>query len=373
MARVRILHLLTAPTFGGAEVNLLNLLRHFDHERYEHIVAFGGGGGLEPEFCRAGTRVIRLSERPLALRSVLELRSMSRRIAECAPAVIHSHLDLPNVLGVVAARALGCRLILHLHGLGIIPTRLLPGRGVAQRVWNIVARSYRRCDLVIAICAFQLPFIDSLGLNSDRVELIPNGIDFGEFPRATGRARNGYEFVHVGRFFPEKDHALLIRAFREVNRAEPESRLTLVGDGPLRVAAERQVFSEGLGGKVRFLGARRDVPEILADRDCFILSSRWELHPITILEAMRAGLPVIASRVGGVPETVVDGDTGLLVAPGSEAELVCAMRKLVQDPELGIKLGDRGYRRACEHFSNTLVAKKIEAAYDRVLLGRSRS
>ena len=82
---------------------------------------------------------------------------------------------------------------------------------------------------------------------------------------------------------------------------------------------------------------------------------------------------MIASRVGGVPETVVDGDTGLLVAPGSEAELVCAMRKLVQDPELGIKLGDRGYRRACEHFSNTLVAKKIEAAYDRVLLGRSRS
>jgi glycosyltransferase involved in cell wall biosynthesis len=371
MARVRILHLLTAPTFGGAETNLLNLIRHFQRERYEHWVAFGGNGELEVKFREAGARVVRLSDRPLALRSVLELRSMIRRIAEWAPAVIHSHLDLPNIAGIAAAHALGCRLILHLHGSAILPSRLL-GRGVAHRVWNLAARSYRYCDLVIAICAFQLPFIDRLGVDSNRVQLIPNGVDLNGFPRVTGERRNGHEFVHVGRFFPDKDHALLIRAFREVSRAIPSARLTLVGDGPLRIAVERQVVSERLVGKVRFLGTRHDVPEILADQDCLILCSRSELHPITVLEAMRAGLPVIASRVGGIPETVVDGTTGLLITPGSEIELAGAMCKMARDRSLGSKLGRCGYQHVQGQFSNVLVAKQIEAAYERVLLDGRR-
>ena len=107
--RIRVLHLLTSPYTGGAETNLLALLRHFDRDRFEHAVAFGGSGQLEAEFERLGVTLIRLSRRPLCIKSVVEIPKMVRQIREYGPEIIHSHLDLPNVLGLVAKRLLGLR------------------------------------------------------------------------------------------------------------------------------------------------------------------------------------------------------------------------------------------------------------------------
>lgn len=365
--RIRVLHLLTAPFAGGAETNLLGLLQYFDRDRFEHAVAFGGEGPLLEEFERAGVVVIRLSEQPLRLKSIFEIPAMVKRIGEYAPDIIHSHLDLANVLGLVAKRQLGCKLVLHFHGLAIIPLNRLPSRSYQHILWNLLANLYRYCDRGISICTFQHPFLSKLGMGTDQVALIPNGISLDVTLPSRALDANVYRFLNVGRFFPQKDHALLIRTFAEVSQRLPQVRLTLVGDGPLRPDVERQVQEMGLRDKVEFLGIRRDIPEILAASDCFVLNSRWELHPITILEAMRAGLPVIASDVGGVADTVVDGNTGLLIQPGDQAGLIKAMLAMAEEQERGVAMGQQGAIRVAEQFSNALVARKIESVYVDVL------
>jgi len=365
--RFKVLHLLTSLAPGGAETNLLALLRHFDHERFEHAIGFGGGGALEAEFARTGVPLLRLWPRPLSASLLLALPKMVQRIEAYAPDLIHAHLDLPSLLGLAAKYRLGCRLVLHFHGFGIIPQKELPGRGMKYWFWGLLYRTFRHCDRAIAICSYQIPFLHKLGMPAEKVVLIPNGITLEDTPKTTSQKRDGYQFVNVARFFPQKDHDLLVRAFHRVSRELPQARLALVGDGPLRPAVEQQADTLGLRDQTTFMGVRRDVPEILAASHCFVLSSRWELHPVTILEAMRAGLPVIATEVGGVPDTVVDGVSGFLVQPGDEAGLARAMLTLATHPERGKAMGENGLRLAQERFSNALVAKRIEAEYLAVL------
>jgi glycosyltransferase involved in cell wall biosynthesis len=365
--RIRVLHLLTSLAPGGAQTNLLALLRHFDHDRFAHSVAFGGGGALEMEFSQVGVPLVRLWPRPLSLGSLLAIPAMLRRIKENAPDIIHSHLDLPNAIGLAAKRALGCKLVLHFHGNGIIPQKEMPGGSTNHWIWGLLIRTYRHCDRAIAICSYQLPFLDRLGMRGKQVALIPNGIIIEGAPKTASPEQDGYQFVNVARFFPEKDHDLLVRAFHRVSRELPQARLALVGDGPLRLTVEQQVQALGLQDRITFTGVRRDVPEILAASHCFVLSSRWELHPITILEAMRAGLPVIATEVGGVADTVADGVSGLLVVPGDEAGLAHAMLTLATHPAQGIAMGSIGLQIVREQFSNLLMARRIEAEYLAVL------
>jgi glycosyltransferase involved in cell wall biosynthesis len=154
--------------------------------------------------------------------------------------------------------------------------------------------------------------------------LIPNGIPTDEYApdpdrRVQWRQAHGIEphatvLVHVGRFAPPKNHALLIEAFAQV-RSDAPLYLLLVGGGELENAVREQVAALGLQGRVRFLGMRADVADILRASDVFVLSSRWEGNPLSVLEAMAAGLPVVSTAVGGVPELVQEGVTGLLVPP----------------------------------------------------------
>lgn len=201
------------------------------------------------------------------------------------------------------------------------------------------------------------------------IVLIPNGItNFSKkYPERLDTTH--YQFVNVARFFPEKNHEALIDAFSEVCLELPSCRLVLVGDGPLRRVMENKVSVLGLSDKVEFLGVRRDVPAILERSDCFVLSSRWELHPITILEAMRSGLPVVATSVGGVQNTVVDGKSGFLVKPGDKKRLAQAMIRLAENVDLGKSMGFTGRQIVNEVFSNKVVAKKIEMQYLRVVGG----
>lgn len=365
--RIRVLHLLTSLGPGGAETNLLALLQHFDLKQYDHAIAYGGGGVLTPQYQTQQVRLLSLAEKSLSLRLMYKLPAMIKQIQAYAPDILHAHLDIPNAFALLMRPVLGCKLVLHLHGQGIVPRSEMPKRGAWQLLWNAIAHFYKYCDYAIAICRFQLPYLKRLGFRDDQVVVIPNGINLTGFPRTSGPARDNYRFVHVARFFQEKRHDLLIEAFKEVNRGMPHTHLTLVGDGPLRSGIESKVRALGLQGKVEILGVRRDVPEILAKSDCFVLNSHWELHPITILEAMRAGLPVIATAVGGVPDTVENQVTGLVVPPDNMETLVHAMLEMAQNPQRARQMGEQGYRAVTENFSNTAVARKIEKMYTQLL------
>jgi glycosyltransferase involved in cell wall biosynthesis len=174
----------------------------------------------------------------------------------------------------------------------------------------------------------------------------------------------------VARFSPQKDHFLLLRALAGLRGLPWE--LCLVGGGEREEAVRREALRLGLGGRVRFFGERRDVPEILAGAHVFVLASRWEGLPLTVLEAMRAGLPVVAADVGGVREAVAHGETGLLFPRGDAGALRRCLELLIAGPAERARLGAAGYARWQKEFTLERMLKETEAVYRAVLEGGGR-
>jgi glycosyltransferase involved in cell wall biosynthesis len=193
--------------------------------------------------------------------------------------------------------------------------------------------------------------------------VIPNGVpDVPPALRADPR-REPPRLTMVARFEPQKDHAGLLRALARLSRLPWTA--DLVGDGPGQAEARSLARALGLQDRVTFLGARTDVPELLADAQLAVLTTRWESLPLAVLEAMRAGLPVLASEVGGVGEAVTHGRNGLLVAPGDDVGLVAALRALLTDAELRARLGEAGRRRYLGAFTHARMLDQVETLYRR--------
>jgi glycosyltransferase involved in cell wall biosynthesis len=218
-----------------------------------------------------------------------------------------------------------------------------------------VADSERRAGLAARTC------------DERTTVVIRNGIDPADF-QAGGDHSGRRRLVTVGRLQAPKDAVTLVRALAALRG--PPFEAVFVGDGPDRLAVEEEVRRLGLESAVEFLGERDDVPELLGKADVFVLSSHSEGLPISILEAMAAGLPVVASNVGGVPEVVVDGHTGLLVPPGDPQSLAEAIERLLEDPALSRRLGEAGQLRVAEHFSLAAVQQAHLELYRRVLASR---
>jgi glycosyltransferase involved in cell wall biosynthesis len=199
--------------------------------------------------------------------------------------------------------------------------------------------------------------------------VIPTAVDAAAAPPAR-HAGSPPRVITVGRLAAPKDTVTLVRALARVP-GRP-FRATIVGDGPDRPAVEAEIRAAGLEGVVELAGERQDVPDLLADADVFALSSRSEGAPISVLEAMAAGLPVVASAVGGVPEIVAHGATGLLVPPGDAAALAEALEQLLADPALRRRLGEAGRERVRERFDLTELRRAHVELYARELARAGR-
>lgn len=202
---------------------------------------------------------------------------------------------------------------------------------------------------------------------------IPNGIDTQAFllpeARLRWRSANGFGgddvlITSVARLEPQKNPLALIEAFAQAD--EPRARLLMAGEGSLLEAARLKAEQRGMAGRVRFLGVRGDVPELLCASDVFVLASGWEGHPLSVMEAMAAGLPVVATSVGGVPELVSDGVTGILVPPGDVCGLARALASLAADPQRRRELGAAG-RAASAHFDVNAMVAAYAALFEEVL------
>ena len=202
---------------------------------------------------------------------------------------------------------------------------------------------------------------------AEQTMVIPNAVDTGAVPAAR-RDRDRPILVTVGRLKAPKDYLTLVRSLALLRPGSADA--LIVGEGPDRSELEAEIRQLGIGERVHLLGERRDVPELLADADVFVLSSASEGMPVSVLEAMAAGLPVVGSRVGGVPELVVDGETGLLVEPGDPDELAAAIGRLLADRELRRRLGDAGRERAQRHFGLDSFRRAHVELYSRELARR---
>jgi glycosyltransferase involved in cell wall biosynthesis len=207
------------------------------------------------------------------------------------------------------------------------------------------------------------------------IEIIENGIDIDRYSaradRNALRQRLGLsadrQYVGViARFHPVKDHAMLVRAFAQVAIERPAVDLLLVGDGVLRTDLERQVQELGIQERVRFLGVRSDVPDILAAIDVFALTSLSEAASLTLMEAMATGLPVVVTAVGGNPDIVRDGCEGLLVPRGDAAATARALGQLLDDPASARAMGQAGRERATQRYQLQQTIDRYWDLYSRL-------
>jgi glycosyltransferase involved in cell wall biosynthesis len=210
------------------------------------------------------------------------------------------------------------------------------------------------------------------GVPAGRIEIIRNGLDISSIParqRARGAPRT---VVTVGNLRAEKRHEVLLSAMRTVTARHPDARLLIVGAGPRRRALQALATDWGLTSFVQFLGHRDDIGAALNAADIFALPSRTEASPNAVIEAMAAGLPVVATAVGGVPELVAHGETGLLVPVEDAAAFARALLQLMDDPAAAERMGVTARRRAVERHSFDRMTRAFEQLYLSQLEARSR-
>jgi glycosyltransferase involved in cell wall biosynthesis len=205
------------------------------------------------------------------------------------------------------------------------------------------------------------------GIPAENITVIPNGVDIDYFRPPEVKPAGPPVLVCVARLHRDKDHTTLFKALQMVREKFPEVRLWLVGDGLRRGALQNWVEKNFPPGTVEFFGAQMDIRPYLHQASLLVLSSIREAMPNAILEAMASGLPVVATRVGGVPEVVRQGETGLLVPPNAPGALGEAICRILADPSWLSALGEGGRRRAQEEFSIEIMVRCHEAVFDQLV------
>jgi len=284
----------------------------------------------------------------LGVRTVVLQRPSIRRIAavlrSVRPDVAHVTDVWPQA--VVAARIAGVPRVLVTHHTPELPRR----DNVRGRLWNRAGWSLRP-DVIYTSEA------DRTRDGRRPGHVVPLGIDLQRFGSAQpGLAKQGPLVGNVARLAEQKDHRTLLAAVPAVVARRPGTRFVIAGDGELREELERA--AEGL--PVDFLGHREDVPMLLASLDVFAFPSQFEGLCLAVIEAQAAGVPVVATSVGGLRETVVDGETGLLVPPRDPRALADAIVRLLDDPELSARLAEEARRRAQRYSEARMVAQTLE-------------
>jgi glycosyltransferase involved in cell wall biosynthesis/GT2 family glycosyltransferase len=210
------------------------------------------------------------------------------------------------------------------------------------------------CTAVIAVSSAVRGSLIAHGISAYRIAVVPNGVDLSRFETPVRRSGDGSRFLFAGRILEQKGLDVLLDALAKI----PGATLDVAGEGPLRAALERQAKELGIQDRVHFLGARDDVPELLSATDCFVFPSRWEGFGLSLLEAMAAGVPCIASDLPPVRGIVNDGEDALLVPPGDHEALATAMRRIMTDAPLRQRLSHGGMQDA-ERFSITLHVDRL--------------
>ncbi|MBU6429747.1 MAG: glycosyltransferase family 4 protein [Cyanobacteria bacterium REEB65] len=369
MGQIRVLEVLASGALGGGATHVAALARGLDPDRYDVQVACSPDGPLLSDLADAGIVVhpVRLFGR-FNLGGVLALW---RLISSHRIQIVHYHGTRAGLPGCMAARLTAAAGVYTVHGWACHPRRDPLSPGLARLVERTISHA---SDVVVCVSQGDLATGLKLGLvNPARSRVIPNGVDPEncivsgkslEQRRELGLHPGQRAIGLVGRLTEQKGQHLLIAAAPKILARHPEAVVVLVGDGTQRTRLENDARQRGIRDRVVFAGPRRDIPALMAALDVFVLPSLWEGMPISLLEAMAAGKPVVASDVHGSAEVVTDGETGLLVRRGDVAALAEAVCRVLEDTMLAAKLGEAARRKVRDSYHVHSMIDGVGALYD---------
>lgn len=367
--QIRVLHLIKGLGVGGAERLLEWAIPYLDHRRFEYHVGYllPWKTALVASFQAAGVPVDCLDLKRITDVGVLgRLVTLLRRERID---LVHAHLPIPALLARLVKHRTGVRWIVYTeHN---IPSRYR----LVTRLLNAV--TYRMNDAVIAVsrevAARVQPYIRD---GRPRLVTIPNAIDVervegtaatrDEVCREFGFPADAQIVVNVANLVPKKGHRYLLAAARRVVVDEPRARFLLVGSGPLAATLAEEAKRIGLNGHVVFTGSRTDATALVGASDLFVLPSVYEGLPVSLLEAMALGRPAVATRVGGVPEVVVPGETGVLIDPADADSLADEILRLLRDPARRQRMGQAARWHVRRRFGMAQMVAAVEGVYSQL-------
>lgn len=359
-APLRLL-LASQPIDAGVPGHVLELVASLDRDRYRVDVACP----------RSSTLWTALAGEPgISLHEIGPSRELgpgdASTFAKLLPLVrnadvVHAHSAKAGFLARLAAASQGRarRCIFTPHGWSFWAAQG-PRRELYRGLERLAARW---CLKLVAVSEHEREAGLAAGIGRpSQYEVVLNGIEVERFSRPPEPVPG--RLLVVGRLAPPKRPDLVLRALHALRARLPDVELHLVGDGPLREPAEQLAHELSLASRVRLLGTREDVPELMRTAACVVLASDYEGCPVSVIEAMAAAVPVVATRVGGVPELVEDGRTGFLVEPGAHEALAAALARVLERPELGRILGETGREIARRRLTRERMAAATSALYD---------
>ena len=369
----RIAYLIDGLSMGGAERLMVPLLKHLSRDRFDPYVCalqFKDGNPLAQELRPLGIPVECLHIKHL--RDLDAIPRLMRYLKGIGADLVHTQLEAANVLGNISAKLLRLPSLCTIH---VMPSRDVKAKTrLHQNVEWFILRHF--CDHVISVSEEARRYhLQISGSREDRVSTIYNGIDLSPFLRMdTVRERadvrrdlgiptDACVLITVAVLRPQKGIQFMLRALPDILAANPQTYYLVVGDGPHREALLEEASAAGVTGRVIFAGMRKDVPRLLAASDVFVLPTLTEALPTVLAEAMAARLPVVASRVGGVPEMITDGQNRLLVEPEDPAALARACNRLLGSPEARLALRAEGWRVVNEKFNVERQVRQLQELY----------
>ncbi len=387
--RIRVMRIISRMNIGGPAVHVVLLNAGLDPQKYDCLLVTGSEGVSEGSLRDlAESNHLRLSVIPELGREIsprsdlVTLLKLYRLMRRERPHIVHTHTAKAGFVGRIAARLARVPVVLHTFHGHVFHGYFSPAK---TRLFLLIERLGARLSTrIITISPSLREEIADYGVASrERIEVVPLGFDLEAFasqPRATGDFRRSLNIPTdaklvgaVGRLVPIKNIPLLLEAAALAREQNPGIRVVIVGDGELRDELQARVETLDLGEAVTFAGWRRDLASVYADLNAVVISSDNEGTPASLIEAMATGCPVVATRVGGVPDLITEGETGRLVPPGDQKALAGALLALFQEPERTAQMAELARRRVHERHQASRLVADIERLYGVLLTAAGHS
>lgn len=367
---VPIIYVALSLDIGGLERIIVDLVKKLDKNKFKPIVCcLCKKGVLANEIEKFGIDVIELEKkRGIDYYATIKL---ARILREKRIQIIHSHNINAHIHSFLAAKIANTPIIITTkHGAGL-PFK----NSLSKMLWTKSINLFT--DRIVTVSEdIKNILLNDGNINPNKITTIINGINIENYSREIDTRKKKREIGisdedliigNVARLSREKGHNILLEAFSIVLKEVSNARLVLVGDGPLRKNLEDKAKELGIINKINFLGFRHDINELLKIFDVFVLPSITEGISLALLEAMSAGLPIVATNVGGNPEIVIDGQTGLLVPPNDPYSMSKAILKVMDDKNFAKQMGLAGKALAQKQFSIEAMVSQYEQLYQNIL------